>query len=61
MLGGRVVRLAEGDFARVTAFGDDPLEIAAGYRRAGAARLHLVNLSAAKDGKIDGRFLELIR
>ena len=59
VLDGKVVRLVQGDFARVTVFGDDPLEIAEHYRRAGAERLHLVNLSAARDGRGDGGFLEL--
>jgi imidazole glycerol-phosphate synthase subunit HisF len=60
VLDGRVVRLAQGDFARVTVFGDDPLEIAAEYRRAGATRLHLVDLSAARSGVAGDRFLELV-
>ena len=60
VLDGKVVRLVQGDFARVTVFGDDPLEIAEHYRRAGAERLHLVNLSAARDGRGDGRFLDLV-
>ena len=60
VLDGRVVRLVQGDFARVTVFGDDPLEIAERYRQAGAERLHLVNLSAARDGRGNDRFLDLV-
>ena len=60
ILDGKVVRLVRGDFVRVTVFGDDPLEIAQSYLRAGATRLHLVNLSAARDGRGDGRFLDLV-
>ena len=44
VLDGRVVRLVQGDFARVTDFGTDPLEVAENYRRAGAQRCTLVNL-----------------
>jgi len=67
---GKVVRLTQGDFERVHVFGDDPLGIAREFKRKGASRLHLVNLSAAKSGECskalseadgDGRFLELIR
>ena len=61
VLDGKVVRLAQGDFARVTVFGDDPLQIAAAYCRAGATRLHLVNLSAARHGKVDESFLALVK
>ncbi len=60
VLDGRVVRLVQGDFTRQTGFGDDPLRIAEGYRRDGATRLHLVNLSGARDGGGDERFLELL-
>ncbi|MEN6452438.1 MAG: imidazole glycerol phosphate synthase subunit HisF [Thermoguttaceae bacterium] len=60
VLDGRVVRLVQGDFARATTFGDDPVPIAERYRRSGATRLHLVNLSAARDGGRDDRFLELV-
>lgn len=60
VLDGRVVRLLQGDFARVTNFGDDPMSIVDNYRRCGAARLHLVNLSAARDGCGSDRFLECV-
>ena len=60
LLDGKVVRLARGDFSRVTVFGDDPIRVAEDYRRSGADRLHFVNLSAAKDGGHDRRFLQLV-
>jgi phosphoribosylformimino-5-aminoimidazole carboxamide ribotide isomerase len=47
LLGGRCVRLLKGDFARETVYGD-PLEIARAYREAGARRLHVVDLDAAR-------------
>jgi phosphoribosylformimino-5-aminoimidazole carboxamide ribotide isomerase len=48
--GGRVVRLAQGDYARETGYADDPLAIARRYAAAGAAWLHLVDLDAARSG-----------
>jgi len=48
--GGRVVRLEQGDFARETAFSDDPVAVAQRFADAGARWLHVVDLDAAKDG-----------
>ncbi|MFT3756631.1 MAG: 1-(5-phosphoribosyl)-5-[(5-phosphoribosylamino)methylideneamino]imidazole-4-carboxamide isomerase [Pseudoxanthomonas sp.] len=47
---GRVVRLAQGDYARETHYGDDPLAIARTYADQGADWLHLVDLDAARAG-----------
>ena len=48
---GRVVRLTEGDFDRMTVYGDDPLGAAAGFRAAGAEWLHVVDLDGAREGE----------
>lgn len=48
--GGRVVRLAQGDYARETAYPDDPETLARQYAEAGAGWLHLVDLDAARTG-----------
>ena len=48
--GGRVVRLAQGDYARETQYGDDPLPRAAAFAAAGARWMHLVDLDAARAG-----------
>lgn len=48
--GGRVVRLAQGDYARETTYGDDPLAAAQAYANQGAQWLHLVDLDAARAG-----------
>jgi len=61
VLDGKVVRLAQGDFERVKVYADDPLRIAGKLKRAGALKVHLVNLSAAKSGETDERFFELVR
>lgn len=48
--GGRVVRLAQGDYARQTSYEHDPLETARRYTVQGATWLHLVDLDAARAG-----------
>lgn len=48
--GGRVVRLQQGDFARETAFSDDPLAIARRFVNDGARWLHVVDLDGARSG-----------
>ncbi len=45
--GGKVVRLKEGDPARLTAYSDDPAETARRWLDAGANWLHVVNLDGA--------------
>jgi phosphoribosylformimino-5-aminoimidazole carboxamide ribotide isomerase len=47
---GRVVRLEQGDYARETTYGHDPLDTASRYAAQGAEWLHLVDLDAAKAG-----------
>ena len=47
---GKCVRLTQGDYARETIFGDDPLEMVRRFVGAGAQRLHIVDLDGAKAG-----------
>jgi phosphoribosylformimino-5-aminoimidazole carboxamide ribotide isomerase len=47
---GRVVRLLQGDYARQTTYGDDPLPRAQAFLAAGARWMHLVDLDAARAG-----------
>jgi phosphoribosylformimino-5-aminoimidazole carboxamide ribotide isomerase len=48
--GGRCVRLFQGDFARETVFGHDPVEMARRWEALGAGRLHVVDLDGARLG-----------
>ncbi len=48
---GRVVRLVQGDYARETSYGDDPVALAQSYASAGAHWLHVVDLDAARMGR----------
>jgi phosphoribosylformimino-5-aminoimidazole carboxamide ribotide isomerase len=53
--GGRVVRLVEGDPARETSYGDDPVAVARRFAEAGATWLHVVDLDAALGGGASNR------
>ena len=46
---GKCVRLLRGDFSSETVYGD-PLELAEAFVSAGASRLHVVDLDAAREG-----------
>ncbi len=48
---GQVVRLAEGDMARATIYGDDPVAQAQSFADAGASHLHVVDLDGAFAGE----------
>lgn len=50
LIGGRVVRLYQGDYDKETVYSDDPCAIARGFVEAGARYLHLVDLDGARDG-----------
>lgn len=50
LIGGRTVRLTQGDYARVTDYDLDPVEVAKGFEREGATWLHVVDLDGAKAG-----------
>jgi len=46
----RLVRLTQGDYTRVTEYNLSPLEALKDYARAGAKRVHLIFLDAAREG-----------
>jgi phosphoribosylformimino-5-aminoimidazole carboxamide ribotide isomerase len=50
LLGGRVVRLEQGRYDRVTAYPVEPVALARAYAEAGAPWLHVVDLDAARTG-----------
>jgi phosphoribosylformimino-5-aminoimidazole carboxamide ribotide isomerase len=49
--GGKCVRLAQGDYARETVFGDDPVAMAERWQSEGAEWLHVVDLDGARAGR----------
>lgn len=50
LVGGKAVRLYKGDYAQMTVYSDDPVSVAKDFQKAGAKRMHLVDLEAAKSG-----------
>ena len=50
LVGGKAVRLYKGDYAQMTVYSDSPLSVALDFQAAGARRMHLVDLEAAKSG-----------
>ncbi|MFM7921251.1 MAG: HisA/HisF-related TIM barrel protein, partial [Planctomycetaceae bacterium] len=51
LLGGRCVRLRQGNYEDSTVFSDDPVQVACRWQQEGAERLHLVDLDGAKAGR----------
>ena len=49
--GGNCVRLLQGDYARETVFGHDPVAMVGRFLAGGARRLHIVDLDGAKAGQ----------
>jgi phosphoribosylformimino-5-aminoimidazole carboxamide ribotide isomerase len=50
ILGGRAVRLAQGDYDRVTVYNEDPIAQARDFAAQGAEWVHVVDLDGARDG-----------
>ena len=50
LIGGRCVRLAQGDFSRETSYSDDPAAALADFAAGGASEAHLVDLDGARAG-----------
>jgi phosphoribosylformimino-5-aminoimidazole carboxamide ribotide isomerase len=50
VLGGRAVRLHQGDYSRVTEYGNNPISVAQGFVADGCELVHVVDLEAARNG-----------
>lgn len=58
MLGGKCVRLRQGDYAKETVYGDSPVDMARLFVEQGAEWIHMVDLDGAKAGKrVNDRFV----
>jgi phosphoribosylformimino-5-aminoimidazole carboxamide ribotide isomerase len=51
LLGGKCVRLYQGDYDRSEVFNENPIEVARSWAEQGATRLHVVDLDGAKEGR----------
>ena len=47
----KAVRLYKGDYSKVTAYNDDPVSVALGFKAAEADHIHLVDLDGARTGE----------
>lgn len=61
ILGGRCVRLYQGDYSRSTVYDFDPAEVAREFEAAGAKRIHLVDLDAARGGENNRAIVRRVR
>jgi phosphoribosylformimino-5-aminoimidazole carboxamide ribotide isomerase len=61
LLGGRVVRLEQGRYDRVTAYPVEPADLARTYADAGAPWLHVVDLDGARSGARSAAHAALLR
>ncbi len=58
---GRCVRLYQGDYAQVTTYDDDPVQVAQRWQAAGASWLHVVDLDGAAQGfPVNAQLIERI-
>ncbi len=51
LYGGKAVRLYQGDYEKMTVYSENPPEIAADFKSAGASCIHVVDLEGAKTGE----------
>ncbi len=50
LFAGKAVRLYKGDYAQMTVYSENPVEVARDFAAAGASHIHLVDLEGAKSG-----------
>ena len=53
LINGKCVRLHQGDYAKETIYGDDPISQALNFESDGAEWIHLVDLDAARTGSLE--------
>jgi phosphoribosylformimino-5-aminoimidazole carboxamide ribotide isomerase len=61
IIGGKCVRLTQGDYEQKKVYNENPLEVAKQFEDAGLRRIHLVDLDGAKAGEVKNwKVLEII-
>src|SRR5947208_13993972 len=59
---GRCVRLYQGDYAQVTTYDPDPVQVALRWQEAGASWLHVVDLDGSAQGQpVNSEIIQRIR
>lgn len=51
LFSGKAVRLFKGDYAQMTVYNENPVEVALDFLKSGATHIHLVDLEGAKTGE----------
>jgi phosphoribosylformimino-5-aminoimidazole carboxamide ribotide isomerase len=51
IIGGKCVRLTQGNYDRMETYSDDPVEMALGFEKAGAKAIHIIDLDGARLGE----------
>ena len=59
LYGGKAVRLYKGDYAQMTVYSENPIEVARDFEKKGAEFIHMVDLEGAKNGTTPN--LEIVR
>jgi len=52
IIGGKCVRLTQGDYGQMKVYREDPIEVAREFEKADLEYLHLIDLDGAKKGKV---------
>ena len=50
LMDGQAVRLLKGDYGKKTVYSEDPLSVAAAFKKSGAKQMHIVDLDGARNG-----------
>lgn len=61
LLDGKAVRLFKGDYNKVTLYHEDPVQLARDFEKAGAKRVHIVDLDAARGSRTNRELIRKIR
>ena len=61
LIDGKCVRLTKGDYDTSKIYNEDPVETARAFEAAGAERIHIVDLDAARGGKNNREVIKKIR
>lgn len=63
ILGGKCVRLRQGDYSKVKKYDSDPIKIAQKFKKNGIRLLHVIDLDGARNGKLENfeKIVEIVQ